>query len=192
MTDYITPQERADYGDEFLNVVAKQARASTAAEVQQLQAGMNELHQAVQREQRRHMTAQLDKHHPEWRGQNKEPGFLQWLHGRDPFSGTTRQALLDQAWQSGAADRVLNIFQAYRKESRQRPAQQHQSGTGAQPVQASPGVLWPLGTRGAITQRQIQNYHRMVVEGRFAHAPQEKLQRDEEMIRAAREGRIVP
>src|SRR5262249_52204048 len=95
---------------------------------------MNEVRNAIHREQRRQMTKDLDERVDGWRAQNEDPAFLQWLGGRDPLSGQTRQALLQNAWAAGDGTRVANIFEGYRSRGRQQGSQ-HNVGTG-------PGTAW--------------------------------------------------
>jgi hypothetical protein len=180
-TDYITPQERQDYGEEFLNVVAKQARAAAAPDLQQLQRGMAEVQQTLHATQRRQMARLLDERLAEWRSINTDPGFLSWLAERDQFSGMTRQALLDQAWQSGAGERVLNIFAAYRASG---------GGPGRPGAARQPGASGRGGKR-VILAKEITQFHDDVRRGRYVGREKEKEAFDREMIEAAAEGRIV-
>jgi hypothetical protein len=189
--DQLTPQEVEDYGADFLKVVAKQSRAATAGQMHQLQAGMAQVQEQLQREQRRQMTKQLDERVEGWRQQNDDPNFLRWLAEKDQFSGQSRQQLLNAAWQSGAADRVINIFNGYRQEAR-RPAQ-HQSypsAAGTMPSTAGHSRDWPTTGRPIIRGSQITNFYNDVASGRYEHRQDQKNALERALNEAVREGRV--
>lgn len=189
-SNYISEKDRQEYGEEFIDLVKRGAQEATATELAQLKQATVAVQQELRKVKVAEMKKAMDARLPGWRQQNDDPGFLAWLEQRDVYSGQTRNALLQHAWNSGDASRVANIFEGYRREAQAQPRPDPYPGYGRQ-QQGSPGTLWPLGTRGPITTKQIDNFHRMVVEGRFAHNPQEKQQRDAEIVQAAREGRVV-
>jgi len=182
MSDYITAKEREDYGDEFLNVVAKTAKAASAADLHQLQQGMNEVKQTLHATQRQQMARLLDERLPEWRAINTDPAFLSWLETKDAFSGRTRSELLQQAWASGAGERVLAIFQSYRAGS---------PGPGRPGAARQAGGAGGRGGKRVILAKEITQFHDDVRRGRYVGREKEKEAFDREMIEAAAEGRIV-
>src|SRR5207245_1581135 len=48
---------------------------------------------------------------PNWKEINRDPAWLQWLAGRHPYSGWTRQQLLDE--RTGNSHRVISLFRGY-------------------------------------------------------------------------------
>src|SRR5215467_11153437 len=95
---YVTPQEIQDYGQEFLDVVGRKARETTAGQIGQLQLHVQSLCNQLHGQARRAMTEQLDRTVPDWRQVNEDPAFLQWLAGRNDYSGRIRHDELREAW----------------------------------------------------------------------------------------------
>jgi hypothetical protein len=174
MSNELTPKEVEDYGEEFLHVVGKKARASVGADIAQLQQGVAQVQQTLHAERRKQMLAQLDAQLPGWRSQNTSPGFLSWLAETDMFTGRTRNALLQEAWASNLADRVIAIFRGYRGAGQALEGQTHPAGNTGGSASSGHSRDWPTTGKPIITARQIQNYHHDVARGLYEHRPADK------------------
>jgi Skp family chaperone for outer membrane proteins len=144
---------------------------------------------------------------PDWEAQNRDKeGFIPWLSGIDPVSGTTYRTLLLNAESVGDAKRVATIFRLYRKESgnqytqanEPQPPAVHQetprhqipkptvapprSRAGDDPTAASKGdkKIW--------TGDEISKFYRDVSQGKYTDQEAAKLEKD--IFQAKREGRI--
>jgi hypothetical protein len=179
MNDYITPQERADYGEEFLDIVKRQARSATAGQVANLQQGLQQVQNAIAREQRDQMKRRLDRELPSWRSQNDDPAFIEWLQTHDACSGRTRHALLQEAWASNVADRVIAIFRAFASEGRPQRQQRYQQRS------THPSGQW-------IRQADIEQFYKWIAEGKYEHRQKEKEEAERELFQALNEGRVIP
>jgi hypothetical protein len=192
--DHLTPEEIDDYGRPFLDVVAKQARSATAAEIAQLKNSVAQVEHVLHQERRRQMTKLLDERIPDWRATNEDPGFLQWLQGRDAFSGKSRHQLLQDAWASGRGENVLNIFMGYRAEGRQQPAGQQgaQGASWNMPNTGGHSRDWATeGTPTIITGRQVKAFYDDVAAGKYEHRQQQKQALEAALQRALSAGRVT-
>jgi hypothetical protein len=115
-TMYLTPQDRADYGDELLDVSQRAAMQAVAPWLQQLQAENADLRARQAREQRRRLDSQVAQAVPNYRVFDQDPRWHQWLLWPDRLSGRVRQQLLDEAIASGDTRRVVAFFKGFEAE----------------------------------------------------------------------------
>lgn len=122
----LTEDDEEAYGKDIVDMVRRGARQASAEERQKIAELQSQIEQLKAQNARaasetvkmqnaefcRRMEAAL----PDWQTQNSDKGFLAWLAQADPVFGFSRQALVDQAAQNYDADRVIAIFQQYRKE----------------------------------------------------------------------------
>jgi hypothetical protein len=185
----ITPQERESYGDEFLGVVAKQARAATSAQMYQLQQSMAHVDAELKREKKRRLNKTLDERIPGWREQNNREDFVNDLKStRDPYSGRSMHDLLTEAYNSGDATRVENIFKAWVPDTQPAPTHTQRSQQYAQRSQQR--GTHPSG-KPWITQNDIQRFYQWVSEGRYEGREQEKDAAERDLFQALNEGRVI-
>lgn len=115
----LTAEEREQYGDDFINVVAKVAKANAPAAPAQpaVDPNVNErLHRietVVAETREEEFFRKLGSKASQWESLNTDRGFLGWLGEVDPLSGRTRQQLFDDAYQRLDVDRVANFFNTF-------------------------------------------------------------------------------
>jgi hypothetical protein len=179
VSNELTPKEVEDYGEDFLNVVGKKARATVGADVARLEQGMNEVRHALHRERRNQMLATMDTQLPAWRSQNVDAEFLRWLEERDPFSGVAKSHLLKNAWENNDTDRVLSIFNGYHTVGGRAPQ-------GGNTRRGAGNADQPFLTAAEITQ-----FYNEVARGKWVGREAEKAQREAFIVECGRVGRII-
>jgi hypothetical protein len=129
-----------------------------------------------------------------WRTINNDPEFIRWLNEVDPLAGEKRMALLHRAYNAGAADRVGNLFRAFlasRIPPRERTATRlPMEGAGPASVRASAGVN--EARRRVWTAKEIRNFYDDCRRGRYDKREAERMQIENEILAAAKQGRMAP
>lgn len=204
----ITPEEEADYGTDFLSVVAKKAREELLPEIRKrddeianLKSQLKGVGSYVAQDAFTRMQDTLDKTVPSWREQNVNPEFIQWLSLPDPYSGDIRHNMLKAAWERQDAPRVAAFFKGFLAEeaavspgSSETPARQ----AGKVPLEnfAAPGRAKTAAASNApaekpvITSAQIAKFYADAAAGRYNGRDEEKLKFEKMIFEAQREGRI--
>lgn len=205
----ITPEEEADYGPDFLQVVAKKAREELLPELRKrdeeivsLKSQLNGVGNYVQQDAQGRMMDGLDRDVPGWRDQNVNPEFLQWLALPDPYSGDIRHNMLKAAWERHDGPRVAAFFKGFLAEEAayqgpagsETPARQ----AGKVPLEtfAAPGRAKTAAATNApaekpiITSAQISKFYADCAAGRYNGRDEEKLKFEKAIFEAQREGRI--
>jgi hypothetical protein len=161
---------------------------------------------AAQTAQQR-MFQELDQAMPEWRQIDKSAEFLQWLEGVDPYSGYKRVQLIQSAAQANDAQRVLVFFRGFKNEqAATSQAQVPPNAPPAPPVPPKPSLdtfAAPPTTGGAppvtppqsqaqfFKQSDVSAFYAAVRAGRFRGNPAEQQRIEQEIVKAAAEGRVV-
>lgn len=120
----ITEDERASYGDDFLEVVGKQAllavmpalkamEARVAAQIDAMKSTMALAEETVSQAKKERFLARLDKEVPTWRQIEVQPEFMQWLQQYDPLLRDERKKVLDEAVVSGDVDATVALLRAF-------------------------------------------------------------------------------
>ena len=206
----LTPEEEADYGPDFLGVVGKKAREELLPvfrkyedEIASLKSQLKGVGNYVAQDAQSRMTETLDRNVPNWRDQNVNPEFLQWLALPDPYSGDIRHNMLKTAWERHDAPRVAAFFKGFLAEeaafspanSATAPAQQ---GAGKVSLEsfAAPGRAKTAAATNApaekpiITSAQISKFYADAASGRYNGREEEKAKFEKMIFEAQREGRI--
>lgn len=150
------------------------------------------------------LLATLDREIPDWRQQNNDPGFLDWLSQADPYSGAARRDLLGKAYDGFDAPRIIAIFKGYRAEHAvvtptppaAAPAQPDASQRKLEEFTA-PGTP-KAGAAGAPngagkrtwTQAEIKQFYDDAAAGKFRNNKQRRDEIEREIHAAVREGRV--
>ena len=209
---YLTPEEEADYGSEFLSVVGKKAKEELAPEVVALKKEVDYLKQQmggiggyVTQTERQRMQASLDAAMPNWREVNRDPNFLTWLKLPDAYSGAIRHNLLKQAYERNDGPRVLAFFRGFlSEEAAVSPANSGPDVPDGATVQgkvplntlAAPGRAKTAAASTApaekpyFTRAQIAKFYADSAAGRFRGREAEKDRIEKQIFAAEREGRI--
>lgn len=124
----ITDDEREQFGDDLIDLIARVARRETVPEIEsrfrtvdsslkQVDQRASQVQTTVAQSQRERTLAALAQAVPDWETQNEDPAFLNWLNQVDPFAGQPRGALLTEAFRTNDAQRVITFFTSFRNEN---------------------------------------------------------------------------
>ena len=207
------------YGSDLIEASQRWSQAGLAPVLQAYERRILALEGAQQQVQQltagQIIQAELDREVPGWRQQNDDEGFLAWLRQADPFSGRSRQDLLNDAYGAGDARRTIAFFQAYRQgHTELRPAlpgtQQFQTGGRAMPAPSAESL--PLAElavpgRGAVStgpvagaqserriwrRGEITAFFLQKQRGQWRGREADVARIEQDIIEAGREGRIIP
>jgi len=208
----LTAEERTEYGDEFLGVVARRAKEELSPEVAALRAKLTNLEKqlATTAEQnttraRFELEATLDTRVPHWRDINVLPEFHSWLALPDMYSGAIRHDLLRQAYAQNNSPRVISFFKGFLDQEAASVPQGFglHSADGLQTNGkvsleqfAAPGRAKTSAASTApaekpiITRAQISQFYAQSASGHYRGREAEKAQLEAMIFDAEREGRI--
>jgi hypothetical protein len=216
----LTQEEREQYGDEFLNVVAKKAheivgplKKELEEKIKRLDSQVGNVNQHVDTAAKDRMFAALDKHIPDWREVNNDPNFVQWLQLPDAYTGAIRHNLLKAAFNQNDSGRVAAFFNGFLAEEAA-TAPQGQPRDSDAPAQATNGSVrsqqtpkTSLDTLAApgraksaaaqapaekpiFTRAQIAAFYTAIAAGKYAGRDKEKDKLEAQIFSAQQEGRI--
>jgi hypothetical protein len=210
----VTPQEREEFGDEFLTVVEKQARSTILPEIDQRIASLEQLVQGtnavVTKSAREKMFDDLTKAVPDWQEINFKEEFKDWLKLPDPYSGAIRHKLLIEAFEQNQTPRVLAFFKGFlaeeaaldpaRADPRPAPAPSAPAADPKVPLEtfAAPGrarttaAPAPVGEKPIIRASEITAFYVAVAAGKYRGRDAEKVKIEQMIFDAQAEGRIQP
>lgn len=132
-----TEADRETYGEELLDTVARTARQAIAPELDALRGENADLKKRVTSVGQKEAKIELTRAVPNWVAINRDPGFNAWLSLPNIYSGVVRRQVLNEAYNSADAQKMVSIFQDFIRE-----------------VQATGGVV--PGTRTEQPQPQPQ------------------------------------
>jgi hypothetical protein len=182
-----------------------------AQEVQQVRQQVEQLSTEAAQTKQQKMVTMLNEQVPSWEQVNADPEFLAWLNQTDPYSGTQRLELFDQAAGRFDGPRVVAFFKGFQNEHAAvtpPPSQTPAPAAAAAPPAGTPATLERLvapgtakaGAAGAPNEAQKRVYTRaefedfvrrknqFVVKGR--KVPDTMVAEERELLKAANEGRI--
>jgi hypothetical protein len=210
----LTEKEEEEYGSEFLDVTKRAALEAVSPEVAKLQRdieylkkGMGAVGQNIAKSAKDRLYDQLDAEVPQWEQINEHPAYHAWLNEVDPYSGARRKSMLDHAFSRHDSQRVVTFFKGFLAEAAatdpqppqgadyQTPAPQAngkpplaafaapgRAGSAAQPSSAGKPVY---------TRSDISAFYRAKAAGHFRGREAEAEAIDNDIVRAATEGRVV-
>lgn len=203
----ITPQEVEDYSAEMLDVVGRRARAEISPELDDVRAQVNEMRsrlasvskEVVETKQERVLRT-LDQQVENWREQNDDAGFGEWLDALDPLSRQIRRDMLGRAFSLGDGAAVVAFFNAYRNEhaAMQAPTQGSYQGPPTVDLRefTAPGRAAATSQGGAQAEKRIWSaaditrFYADVRRGVFRGREAEQRALEQDIVRADAEGRI--
>jgi hypothetical protein len=208
----LTPEERTEYGTEFLDVVARRAKEELNPEVASLRNKLTSLEKQLETtaEQnasraRMQLESTLDTQIPQWRDINYMDEFKQWLALPDMYSGAIKHDLLRQAYAQNNAPRVISFFKGFLdQEAAYAPqgSELHRAdglqtnGKVSLEQFAAPGRAKTSAASQApvekpiISRAQISHFYAESAAGRYRGRDAEKAQLEAMIFDAEREGRI--
>jgi len=208
----LTAEERTEYGDEFLGVVARRAKEELSPEVAQLRSKLTNLEKQLQTTSEQNTTrarfeleATLDARIPHWRDINVLPEFHSWLALPDMYSGAIKHDLLRQAYAQNNTPRVISFFKGFLDQEAAHVPQGSElhSADGLQTNGkvsleqfAAPGRAKTSAASQApaekpiITRAQISHFYAESASGKYRGREAERAQLEAMIFDAEREGRI--
>ena len=205
----ITPEEENDYGQDFLNVVAKKAKEELLpitkkyeAKIAELESRLQQTTGYVEQDAKSRMESSLDHDIPNWRDVNFNPDFLTWLKLPDPYSGVIRHELLKTAYSRNDTPRVLAFFNGFLADEAATDPAKAETGRSNAPAKmslenlAAPGRAKTAAATGApaekpiFTRAQIAKFYADSAAGKYRGKEAEKDRVEAQIFDAEREGRI--
>lgn len=205
----LSEQEIADYGPDFLEVVGKKAQEVAGVKIAELEAKIEALTKGVQttaqmsaQSAREQLISKMDSELPEWRTQNSQPEFLDWLRLPDLYSGAIRADLLKQAFDQNNAARVLAFFKGFLSEEAATtpamptplpaitPNEKVPLENFAAPGRAKSAAATPPAEKPIITRAQVTQFYLDVAAGKYRGREEEKNRLEAMIFSATNEGRL--
>lgn len=189
----LTPEEVDQFGPDLVDVIERKAREVAnrlvAEKLGPIEQSVKQVNESVasQRETvalsaRERMLAALEDAVPEWRKQNEDEGFLEWLEADDTYSGKPRQELLAEALQLNDAKRVIALFKGFQQENavvnpepslKETPAPEPKTPEAKKPEQPLDELVAPgtpkTGSTGAHTESGKRIWTKKEIEQFYAH-----------------------
>lgn len=125
---------------------------------------------------------------PDWEEVNQEQRWLTWLAETDPIYGAPRQAALDAAHQQMDAQRVANVFKAFK--AAQPPKAQSALANQVAPNGAAASVPTAAASKPVISSKFVEKFFTDLAKGRYTGREKEAANIEAEINLAAAEGRI--
>lgn len=213
-----TPEEIADYGEDLLDVMGRQARSIVETEYQpkidaligqvtELKSKLGETRQTVNKVETNEVFAFLDREVADWRKTNVDPAFHEWLDNVDPYSGKTRKNLMIEAFDRKNAQQVKAFFDGFVKENAAivaDPTGLTPSGQGGTESSSTlnldnyvaPGAGRSGGAADAPRNKriwkasEISSFYTNVQKGKYKNRPEDKARIEADIVSATREGRV--
>ena len=209
----ITDKDRADFGEDFIDVAQRAALEKVSPEIAALKAKLAQLEGTVgsvaaqtQTQTKQNIYTKLDEKLTNWRDINKDPKFLAWVNLPDQFSGAIRVHMMNDAFNKGDAQRVLNFFNGFLSEeaasapATAKPDTVTPQGNTKVPLEAfaAPGRATTAAAttpapaeKETITRAQIAAFYADVNKGKYRGNDEDKNRYERMIFEAEADGRIV-
>lgn len=201
----LTPEEIADYGEDFINVVKKAAADAVAGEIADVKQRLTGVAGHVQATAQQTMHDYLSSRVPNWVQLNENPDFLNWAGHVDPFSGQVRLDMLREAYTRNDAARVAAFFEGFQREAAVLAPRAAEPGNGRAPAPkptldqfVAPGRARPAArpepTPGAppmIRRSDISQFYTDVAAGKYRGRDADRESYERAIFAAQAAGRII-
>ena len=206
----ITDEDRANYGDELIDLARRAALSSVSPQLAHLEEENKRLTNQVKTTSKRELFMSMDRAVPNWREINKSVQFKSWLRLPNIYTGQLKGQMLQAAVDGAEAPKVIQLFKDFLTEAHATgqmvPAQQiEQQPPSAVPrtpavnleTLAAPGRARPASgdtqvpvDKPTYTRAQITKFYEDSRKGMYAgrQAEYDAIQND--LTAAQREGRI--
>ncbi len=204
-------EEIEDYGEDLISVVKRAAREEMSPEMTRLEEENTELRRQMNSTMetsattaRKSVYDTLNEQVPNWEAINTDAEFMIWLDTFDAYTNQQRRVLLNDAFESNDAARVIAFFKGYLKENAtvSPPGATEQPPAARTPAVdmaslAAPGKPRGGGSpgtqEGKQTWRQVEiaAFYADVRRGKFKGDPKTKLQLEKSIMDAVSSNRIV-
>lgn len=178
LMDAIPEEQRADADPDTLAVVEQMITAAQQGAAEELA-----------KLKRQNFLLHVGKLCPEVEQINHNPEFIAWLEQPAPFTGTTRRALLEAANRGLDAERVAEIFNAWKLEKGIHVSKPEPKDVAVPaPVRAGAGAE---AEKPVYTTTQVAEFYNNVAKGRYRNNPEEFAALEAEVNAAVAEGRVI-
>jgi polyhydroxyalkanoate synthesis regulator phasin len=211
----ITDEERAEYGDEFVDFAGRLATQEATRVAQPLLQQIEDLKrqvggvgQSLQQNARAQLFENLDDEIPNWREVNTSEEFLEWLNLTDAYTGAIRQEILNNAFEQNNFPRVAAFFKGFLAELAAtvapRPGEPENKGipvpkialeTIVAPGRAKSAAATPPpapSEKPIIKPSDVAKFFNDKISGRYKGREAEANAMEASIILAGNEGRIRP
>lgn len=196
----VSEEDRNQFGGDMIDMVKRAVEDGLAekgreylgkipnAELESLKRQLEESRAAESERRQNQFVATLTELLPDWKTQNSDKGFLDWLSEPDEFSGVPRQNVLDRASSALDAQAVARVFKAYRA-ARQQKLNESPLAKQLAPAHSN-GSMVPQDTQGKRiwTQQEVEAFYADVVRGKYTKEDATRM--EQEIDLAVAEGRI--
>jgi hypothetical protein len=208
----VTDRDREEYG-ESIDVMRRVSREEVAPVLQKMgqieqllqQLQTNVVPQVQNLTHRQAMSAEqqfwsgLTEVVPNWRDVNNDPDFQSWLLDVDPFTGVTRQTILEDAQKNLDVRRISKFFttwlemngQATAAQNTQRRAPASELEKQVTPGRPRSGSTPSGGKAKVYSPTDIENFFADVRKGKYRGKEAERDRIERDIFSAQKDGRIV-
>lgn len=207
----ITDEDRANYGDDIIDLARRAATEALTPEIEALRADNQRLNRQVSTSGKRELFQELTAAIPGWRQVNQTVQWKTWLTLPNIYTGTIRQKMLDAAIAGAEAPKVIALFKDFLAEANatgqtvpmggqeQQLQQQPAPRDAALNLEtlAAPGRARPAGgenqtpaEKPIYKRTDISKFYDDVRKGLYAGREAEYRATEADLTAAQREGRI--
>lgn len=211
----VKDEEVREYGEDLTDYIRRVAQDAIMPKVseqmqpmrQQVEQARNVAGQVMQRTaqtDQEKMFALLDAQVEGWQQQNEDGQFLEWLQLPDTYSGVKRMDLLKQAYERYDGPRVVAFFKGYRNEhavvtppaaaapAQGAPQRKLEEFVAPGTARAGSTVTQDGAGKRIWTQAEIKQFYDDCAAGKYRtpKAVERKLQIEQDIFAASREGRV--
>lgn len=113
----ITDEDRANYGDDIIDLARRAATEALTPELEALRADNQRLNRQVSSSGKKELFQELATAIPNWRQVNQTVQWKTWLTLPNIYTGTIRQKMLDAAIAGAEAPKVIALFRDFLAEA---------------------------------------------------------------------------
>jgi len=188
----VDPKDIENFGAEMIEMVqryAEQAYASLDGRLKALEASVQGVSARSELTLEQQFYATLTGLVSDWQDVNVDERWLAWLGEVDPIYGEPRQAALDKARAALDAQRVANVFKAFKAAHPVKVQETLQSQVTPTSV-ATPAPVSAPDAKPIIAAKFIERFYRDQAQGKYVGREAEFNRIEAEINDAARDGRI--
>lgn len=209
---YVTENDVSDYGEsiDVMRRVSREEMSPVMQKMKQIEQLLQQMQSSVVPQvqnltQKQQMSAEqqfwadLTAVVPNWRDVNNDPDFQSWLLQLDPFTGYTRQSILEDAQKNLDARRVGSFFTTWLENTGQANAAQNtqrRASASELEKQVTPGrprtAAAPSGNKAkTYSSDDIKKFFEDVRKGKYKGKEAERDRMERDIFAAQKDGRIV-
>lgn len=193
----VSDEDKEVFGEDMVDFVRRAAQeearkattvdSSMKAEIDRMKQELQQQREAQARDEELKFFTAMDSFLPDWRDQNEDKAFLEWLAEPDPIYNVRRQDMLSRAVAAKDAGAAASIFRLYRQQL-SAPSQ----NPLARQVAPAHNRNTPVNTSGVqkriFTQKEIKDFYEACRRGWLNDDEAKRM--EQEIDRAVAEGRV--